>query len=235
MKHNLILMAISVLLAGCVTANTNGGAASSGTTAGATPATPAASGTMPVPTASASVGMEEQVKEVAGEGYQHVKDTAVAAGEVVKAEASEAGEHAGNLGGAMKENFYYTTDHIADWIRPNTPKSPLPIAASYCYHVYQDILCYRRPMPGWEHRLAGYQPETAEPPLPAMMQPLPKHKVDSSQLPANRVANSKPVFTQMPEKPAEVEKPAEDTSTPAAAAASPEHEQLPDPALAPQL
>jgi len=155
---------------------------------------------------------------------------------IVKAGTVEAADHAGNLGGAVKDGFYQTTDHIADWIRPSAPKTPQPIAASYCYHVYQDILCYRRPMPGWEHRLAGYQPLTADPPSPAMMQPLPQRALDASRLPANRVAGSKPVFTALPAQAAEVEKPAEEPATPAAAAASEAtHEQLPDPALAPQL
>jgi len=156
---------------------------------------------------------------------------------VVKAAAVEAGGHAGNLGSATKDRFYDTTDHIASWLRPNVPKPPLPIAASYCYHVYQDILCYRQPMPGWENRLAGYQPLNAPPPAPAMMQPLPVHAADASHLPANRVAGSKPVFVDLPLPPAnEADKTADAPATPAAAAASDAtHEQLPDPALAPQL
>lgn len=180
-------------------------------------------------------GTADSVSNTANDGYQSVKTAAKDTAAVVSAGATEAAGHAENLGGATKDGAYSVTDHIADWIRPSPHKDPLPISASYCYHVYQDILCYRQPMPGWEFRLAGYQPLTAEPPMPAMMQPLPVHASDASKLPANRVASSKPVFTELP-KAGDVEKPADEAAAPAAAAASDaSHEQLPDPALAPQL
>jgi len=181
---------------------------------------------------SAVKDTDQTVSDNVSDTYHDVKQAAVATGAVVQAGADEAIGHAENTGNAAKDGYYQATDHIADWMRPSVPKPPQPIAASYCYHVYQDILCYRRPMPGWETRLAGYQPITADPPPAAQMQPLAQHAQDASQLPVHRVAASKPVFTQLPSQAADV-KPAEDAGTPAASEAS--HEQLPDPALAPQL
>ncbi len=180
----------------------------------------------------------DSVSNGASAGYQEAKAAASDTAAAVGAGVNEAAGHAGNFASATKERTYGMVDHMADWMRPSSPKPPLPIAASYCYHAYQDILCYRRPMPGWEGRLAGYQPLTAEPPPLAVMQPLASRALDPSRLPANRVAGSKPVFADMPTQPKDAEKPTDEPATPAAAAAAASdatHEQLPDPALAPQL
>ena len=161
-------------------------------------------------------------------------DAATAAGNVAKlvqANAAEAVDHANYFGESAKEGFYSVTDHIADWMKPTKPKPPQPITASYCYNVYQDILCYRQPMPESSTRLAGYQPLGAPPPPPVMMQPLPQPAQGAVQPAATRVASTKPVFSKLPGLPAESAK------TPEDGAASPEttHEQLPDPASAPEL
>ncbi len=114
------------------------------------------------------------------------------------------------------------------WMKPER-QAAADIAASYCYHVYQDILCYRRPMPGWETRLAGYQPITADPPPAAQMQPLAQHVQMPASCLANRVASSKPVFrlqsgARRPKKRPKIGG--------AAAVSEATHEQLPDPAHA---
>jgi len=157
-----------------------------------------------------------------------VKDTAVA----VKDGTVEAAGHAGNLANAAKEGTYGLTDHVADWMRPEAKPMPRPITARYCYSALQDILCYRQPMPGWEHRLVAYQPGTADPPLPAMMQPLPTHEVDVNMLPKNRAANAQPVFATPPSEISAAEKAADPQP---AASVDATHEQLPDPVMAPQL
>ncbi|MDE3060357.1 MAG: hypothetical protein KGJ06_05045 [Pseudomonadota bacterium] len=184
----------------------------------------AASGGSPAP--SAGDGKDENYEAVKAAA----KETAVAVG----AEVKEAAGHAGNLADAAKEGIYGVTDHLANWIRPEKPKPPLPVRASYCYRAYQDILCYRQPMPGWEFRLVAYQGTDAKPPPPAMMQLLPTRTADVKENPANRVAAAKPVFNEPPTA-------SEDKKQPDADAASPSggteatHEQLPDPAMAPQL
>lgn len=104
-------------------------------------------------------------------------DTASAAAEAVGDELAEAGAHFSNFGDGAKQGFYGGLDRMADWMRPvPKPGPPQPIAASYCYTVLQDIMCYRKPMPGWEHRLVAYQGTNAPAPPPALMEPLPKRQ-----------------------------------------------------------
>ncbi|MDE3015497.1 MAG: hypothetical protein KGI29_01035 [Pseudomonadota bacterium] len=147
----------------------------------------------------------------------------------VQSNTAEALNHVNNLGTAAKEGIYHGMDSFADWMRPPPPPPPPKvIASSYCYRTYQDILCYRQPMPGWEYRLVGYQGTYAAPPPPAFMQPLPVQAAMANSSSA-RVADAKPVFTDMPPPENEVTKP-DDTGT-----ADPTHEMLPNPALVPQL
>jgi hypothetical protein len=127
-------------------------------------------------------------------------DASTAADNVVKdvqSNVKEAVGHVNNLGGAAKEGVYHGMDSVADWMRPAPPpKPPQAIAASYCYRTYQDILCYRQPMPGWEFRLVGYQGTYAKAPPPAIMEPLP---VQAEAKPAaDRTASAQPVFTTTP-------------------------------------
>jgi hypothetical protein len=152
-------------------------------------------------------------------------------------------EDAGHIADNSEKNAMRVADNVRDsikrtgervrkwWITPLPEQKKQPVRASYCYHALQDILCYRQPMPGWEHRLVGYQGTGAAPPPVAMMQPLPVRKIDESQLPRNRVTDAKPIFVEMPTDVKDMEKeqlPDEET-LPAV------HERLPDPTLAPQL
>lgn len=143
-----------------------------------------------------------------------------------------AADAAKDLANDTKDSIYETSYQIKDWAMtpPAPPKPPLEVADTYCYRVLQDILCHRQPMPGWEDRLVGYQGTHATSPTPAQMELLAKRKDDPSILPANRVANAKPVFTSLPPLPKETEK-----STESAPAVDSSHEILPDPALAPEL
>lgn len=179
----------------------------------------------------------QDVSNKVNETYYDAKDTAHlvarSAGIVAERNASEAVAHTYNLEQSIKANFYHNVDRIADWIRPDVPKPPQPVAASYCYSALQDILCYRAPMPGWEHRLIAYQGTGAPPPVPSTMKLLPVHVVDNTMLPETRAANAKPVFAKPPEE-LKTEKTEESTSVNTGAVDA-THEQLPDPALAPQL
>lgn len=134
----------------------------------------------------------------------------------------------------LRDNIHVTSDRIEKWAT-TPPPGPGPrhaIAPSYCYHVLQDILCYRQPMPGWEHRLAGYQGTGAPAPPPAMMEPLAmRDSTKTAPQAASKVASAQPVFVNMPTGIAAAEKEPESPEQ----AVDPSHEQLPDPALAPQL
>lgn len=159
-------------------------------------------------------------------------DVATAAKNVAKdvqSNVKEAMDHVNNLGGAAKEGIYHGMDNLADWMRPNPPpKPPKAIAASYCYKTYQDILCYRAPMPGWEYRLVGYQGTFAKAPPPAVTQPLPVEG-KSSPPASSRVASAQPVFATAPKPKKEEKKPDDSAAVP-----DPAHETLPS-ALSPQL
>lgn len=126
-----------------------------------------------------------------------------------------------------------TKKHLNKWWThdPNAVQPPLPVPDSYCYRTQGDVLCYRAPMPGWETRLIGYQGTTAEAPPPAVMQPLPIKSNSVAMLPANRVANAKPVFVTMPPDVKE-----EPKSTAEPSLEDVQHDTITaDPALAPQL
>lgn len=135
------------------------------------------------------------------------------------------------VAGIVRDNVKVTARKVKDWwtYEPDA-RPPRSVPDSYCYRTQGDVLCYRSPMPGWEHRLVGYQGTFAEPPPPPIMQPLPTAVVDESKLPANRVANAQPVFVEMPLEAKEEPKTAEDLQAPENV-----RETIEDPALAPQL
>lgn len=132
----------------------------------------------------------------------------------------------------LRDNFYETTQRLEKIIteKPQKPQ-PKSVAASYCYNVYQDILCYRAPMPGWENRLAGYQGTNAQPPTPAVMQPMPVQVAPVEKVATTRVASAKPIYAKMPAPKSKV------TANSGAMGGAPDasQEQLPDPAMSPQL
>jgi hypothetical protein len=135
----------------------------------------------------------------------------------------------------IRDNVHATGRHLKDWwtYDPNAKVAVKTVPSSYCYRTQGDVLCYRAPMPGWEHRLVGYQGTFAEAPSPVLMQPLPGQSIDAAMLPANRVANAKPVFTEMPPE-AREEAPKDPTQL---LEANPENvqETIPDPTVSPQL
>lgn len=131
----------------------------------------------------------------------------------------------------FRDNVKKTANKVQEWwFTPLPSTEPLPVRASYCYKAQTDVLCYREPMPGWEHRLVAYQGTGAEAPPAPSMELLPKQTGDTSKLAENRVASTKPVFVEPPPEPKEAPK---DAGSPAVEDKS--HESLPDPATSPQL
>ncbi len=156
--------------------------------------------------------------------------------EQVQADAEQAQENVGNqatrIANTVRDNLKETGEKLREWwltplpaARPNRA-----IKTSYCYRALQDVLCYRQPMPGWEHRLVGYQGTNAPPPPPAMMEPLPVRSAEASK-PANRLAKAEPVFTEIPLNLKDAQK--KNSADPSIS--DPTHETLPNPALSPQL
>jgi hypothetical protein len=133
------------------------------------------------------------------------------------------------LAGVTRDNAEKTTAQMRKWwLSPAADNTPRPVPASYCYHALQDVLCYRQPVAGWEHRLVAYQGTDAQTPPASVTEPLPRRAVDANKTPEKRTASAAPVFVNMPPEEKKADK--EDTSTIDAS-----HETLPDPALAPQL
>lgn len=134
----------------------------------------------------------------------------------------------------LRDNVKKTGQKVQEWwFTPLPSTDPLPVQASYCYKSQTDTLCYRQPMPGWEHRLIAWQGTNAEPPPPAVMQLMPRRNLDASKLPESRMAGAQPVFVEpLPET---KEVPKDSAEQPAAPGADKANEALPDPATSPQL
>lgn len=59
----------------------------------------------------------------------------------------------------IKYNAYEFKETVKELVTYHPPAKPVPkpLPPSYCYKVYQDIMCYREPIPGAERRLVGWQ------------------------------------------------------------------------------
>jgi len=134
----------------------------------------------------------------------------------------------------LKDNIYETSAKLKEWALtpPEGPKPPNEIVNSYCYYVYQDILCYHQAMPGLESHLVGYQGTHAQPPAPYKMELMPKREVIQGAMPMpDYAANAKPVFIDtLPPPPKKVDNTGS-SNAPIDAA----HELLPDPVTSPQM
>jgi hypothetical protein len=168
----------------------------------------------------------------------HLKDDQAAVNRQLQDDSRSVGSNIRNssiiMATTVRDNFRKSGEKLHAWLiePPAAEKPSKPIKASYCYHVLQDILCYRAPVPGWEYRLAGYQGTGAEPPPPAMMEAPPLTEATKQKLPSNRIATAAPVFSEVP-TPLETKKDEIDLQNPGSV--DPTHESLPNPALAPQL
>ena len=163
-----------------------------------------------------------------------MKYAVLAFGMLVLSACGNAEEKMDRVANDIKQNMETTEEHWDKWSTPTPKKGKQPVPVSYCYRSLQDILCYRQPMPGWEARLVGYQGTGAMPPEYAQTQPLARRISTTSMLPANRAQSAKPLVV------GEVPKPKSDeeqtmTDDPAALAADPIHESLPDPVSSQQM
>lgn len=184
--------------------------------------------------------MSQPLSENLKQDGKELKDQAEKDLTVLKDQVSEDGEQAGkNVGGKVNRIGNNVRDRIKItgrqmrewWLTPLPPEPELTaVPPSYCYKVLQDVLCYRQVMPGWEQRLVGYQGTHAETPPAVVTKMLPLRTVDGAKQAELRAVNSKPVFVSIPpEEKKEDVMPQDPTNIDAA------HENLPDPALAPQL
>lgn len=105
------------------------------------------------------------------------------------------------VGNFVKKDVYEATGKFYDWVLTPPPKKlPNPVPSSYCYRSFQDVLCYRQPMPGWEHRLVGYQGTGAAPPKPTITKLLPTRAAEPKPDPVARVEAMAPVFKEPPKQ-----------------------------------
>ncbi|MDX1974306.1 MAG: hypothetical protein SFT92_01380 [Rickettsiales bacterium] len=139
-----------------------------------------------------------------------------------------------SLANKVKNDIYEGSEKFYQWVLepPPPPKPHLPVPTSYCYRSFQDVMCYRQPMPGWEHRLVGYQGTGAAEPPPAVTKLLPVMREDASILPEKRLANAKPVFKDIPQDNKAKE---EDASVDGSLIPDPANQALPSAATSPQL
>ncbi len=150
---------------------------------------------------------------------------------IVRSNAERHGERVANN---VRDQIKETSMKLREWwLTP--PPEPLPviIPTSYCYQFLQDIVCYRAPMQGMEHRLVGYQGDMAEPPGEAQTTALPKarlHKYAGEKGMKERVKNAKPIFVSIPVVAKE-----DKNSAMIQGEAQLGSEPLPDPNLSPQL
>ena len=158
--------------------------------------------------------------------------------EVIKAQAKEdvniaernAERHTMRVANNVRDQIKKTSMKMREWWLTPLPEAvPVPVPSSYCYQVFQDIVCYRAPMPGMEHKLVGYQGDNALPPPAAQTMSLPVNRIEKQDA-STRVAIAKPVFKTLPIPPKQ-----EEATTVLDATPQPGSEPLPDPALSPQL
>lgn len=150
----------------------------------------------------------------------------------VNTAAGNAERHTMRVANNVRDGIKRTSMKLREWwLTPLPNPEPPPVPPSYCYHTVQDILCYRQPMPGMTHKLVGYQGDHAAPPPVAQTDPLPTIGDPAAIVkPAATFANVKPIIVSPP-KPVQQDKNAD----PAPAELQVESEQLPDPAISPQL
>lgn len=182
---------------------------------------------------------KEQAKQDGQAVYDQVKEDAQFAYEQASQDFNQASSqvqrHTQRIADATRDGIKRTNRRARDWwlTDPPPPLPPNAVPTSYCYTVLQDVVCYRAPMPGWEHRLVAYQGTGAEPPPPAVMKPLPSRNINTSSLSSSRVESTKPVFVGLPLDVKEDTKEEDESISPDSSDAL--NENLPDPTASPQL
>jgi hypothetical protein len=157
----------------------------------------------------------------------------------VKADAeiaeNNAKRHTTRVAGNVRDQVKKTAMKMREWwLTPLPEPVPTPVPPSYCYKVWQDIVCYRSPKDDAGTQMVGYQGDVALTPPPPLLQtePLPVNRIKKqieASTGAARVANAKPVFVTMPVQPVD------DTEATTLDTTQVGSEPLPDPALSPQL
>jgi hypothetical protein len=175
---------------------------------------------------------------IGDDGQTHVDAAAVAqnqANEIKQDADTNMTQQASAMAVDFKNDAYKGAQETKDWLL--TPPENKPMKAvpySYCYTVYQDIMCYRQPMPGWEDRIVAYQGTGAPPPPVSITKPLP-HVLTADEKQEARVATATPVFAKMPNESKDDSAGVSTAKANVPAQVDSAHETLPDPALAPQL
>ena len=86
--------------------------------------------------------------------------------EVIKARAKEdigiaegnVKRHTMRVANTARDNAKRTAQKLREWwLVPLPDQTPSAVPPSYCYRVWQDIVCYREALPGMTHKLVGYQ------------------------------------------------------------------------------
>ena len=163
-------------------------------------------------------------------------------GEALRAQATEDAKtvednvtrHSTRIANNTRDSIKRTSMKLREWwLTPLPEQVPRQVKTAYCYKVWQDITCYREPLPGKTHMLVAYQGDGAKAPPVAQTEALPQIRIEkqaTSTTGEARVAAAKPVFGAIPEQPKA--DPAAQTidATPAVGS-----EPLPDPSLSPQL
>lgn len=138
-------------------------------------------------------------------------------------------KHVKRVADNIRDGAKKTNRRVRDWwLEPTPEEVDTPLDSSYCYNVMQDILCYRQPRVGWEHRLVGYQGTHAKAPPAPVTRPLALNVVDGRKEIDRRIKSAKPVFVKIPKEPKEDE-------GKKILGIDSAHEALPDPLLSPQL
>lgn len=163
--------------------------------------------------------------------------------EAIKAQVNQDAEmasynaqkHTTRVAGNIRDGVKRTAMKMREWwLTPLPDPVPTPVPPSYCYKVWQDIVCYRDAMPGATHMMVGYQgdPTQTPPPPVAQTEPIPMSRIqkqNATMTGAARVAGARPVFVSIPVQP-EADQNAQAVDTTQVGS-----EPLPDPALSPQL
>lgn len=131
-----------------------------------------------------------------------------------------------------RDNVQASLRHFKNWwdegALEHAPPNPVP--PSYCYRAQGDVMCYGQLMPGWEHRLVGYQGTDAAPPPPVVTELLPTQASGERTQTAGRISAAAPVFQEIPEVMKEAPKTDIEPEAPENV-----HETIADPTLSPQL
>lgn len=161
--------------------------------------------------------------------------------EAIKAQVKEdaqtaqnnAEKHSMRVLNNVRDQTKKTAMKMREWWLTPLPEPVYPaLKPSYCYKVFQDITCYRQPVPGKEHQLVGYQGDgvTNSPVAQTLALPTVEKEKQLVGTPEARAKTARPVFVTPPTAIKENK-----SGSAADEAAALGNEPLPNPLLSPQL